>query len=92
MRQLDLPLEKQPAPDHPWQIVASDLVDFNGGQYLVVADIYLKMCFVWKMPSVGATSAAIISKMKEIFSEHGVPDVLRSDSGLHMQVLHLLSS
>ena len=33
------------------------------------------------MPSAGATSAAIISKMKEIFAEHGVPDILRSDNG-----------
>ena len=33
------------------------------------------------MPSAGATSAAIIGKMKEIFAEHGVPDILRSDNG-----------
>ena len=33
------------------------------------------------MPSAGATSAAVISKMKEIFAEHGVPDILRSDNG-----------
>ena len=61
--------------------MASDRFDFNGGQYLVKADMYSKMCFVWKMPSAGATSAAIISKMKEIFAEHGVLDILRSDNG-----------
>ena len=33
------------------------------------------------MPSGGATSAAGISKMKEIFAEHRVPDILRSDNG-----------
>ena len=33
------------------------------------------------MPSAGATSAAIISKMREIFAEHGVPDILRSNNG-----------
>ena len=32
------------------------------------------------MSSAGATSAAIVSKMKETFTEHGVPDVLRSDN------------
>ena len=57
------------------------LFDFNGGQYIVMADMYSKMCFVQKIPSAGARSAAIISKMKEIFAEHGVPDVLRSDNG-----------
>ena len=32
------------------------------------------------MPFAG-TSAAFISTMKEIFAEHGVPDILRSDNG-----------
>ena len=81
VRQCDLLLQKQPTPDHPWQIVASDLFDFDGGQYMVMADMYSEMCFVQKMPSVRATSAVIISKMKEIFAEHGVPDILRSDNG-----------
>ena len=26
--------------------------------------------------------AALVCKMKEIFAEHGVPDILRSDNGL----------
>ena len=34
-----------------------------------------------KKLSAGATSAAIICKIKEIFAKHGVPDVLRSDNG-----------
>ena len=33
------------------------------------------------MTSAGATSAAVISKMKEIFAEHGVPEILRIDNG-----------
>ena len=61
--------------------MASDLFDFDGGQYMVVVNMYSKMCFVWKMPSAGATSAVIISKMKEIFSEYGIPDILKSDNG-----------
>ena len=60
-RQCDLPLEKQPTPHCPCQIVASDLLDLDGGQFIVM---YSKMCFVWKMPSAGATSAAIISQMR----------------------------
>ena len=61
--------------------MASDPFDFKGGQYIVMADMYSKMCFVQKMPSTGATSAAIIIQMKEIFAEHGVPDMLRNDNG-----------
>ena len=33
------------------------------------------------MPSARVTSAAIFTKMKDIFAEHGVPDILRSDNG-----------
>ena len=81
MRQCDLPLEKQPTPDCLLQIVASDLSDCDGGQYIVMADVYSKVSFVQKMPSAGATPAAMISKMKEIIAEHRVPDILRSDNG-----------
>ena len=48
---------------------------------MVMADMYSKMYFVWKMPSAGATSEAIFSMMKEMFAEQGVPDILRSDNG-----------
>ena len=33
------------------------------------------------MPSSGATAAAVISKMKELFAKHGVPDILKSNNG-----------
>ena len=64
-KQCTLPPERQPTPDRPWQIVASDLLDFNGVQYMVIADMYSKMFFVRKMPSSGATATAVISKMKD---------------------------
>ena len=48
---------------------------------MVMADMYSKMFFVQQMPPSGATTAAVVSKMKEIFAKHGIPDVLRSDNG-----------
>ena len=48
---------------------------------MIVADMYSKMCFVRKMPSSEATAAAVISRMKEIFAEDGVPNILQSDNG-----------
>ena len=34
-----------------------------------------------KMPPSGVTTAAVVSKMKEIIAKHGIPDVLRSNNG-----------
>ena len=48
---------------------------------MIMADMYSMMYFVRKMPSSGATAAAVISRMKDIFTEHGVPDVLQRDNG-----------
>ena len=80
-KQCILPLERQPTPDHPWHTMASDLFDFDRVQYMVIADMYSKMCFVRKIPSSGATAPAVISKMRGLFTEHGVLDVLRSNNG-----------
>ena len=41
-KQCDTPLEKHPRPDHPWSVAASDLFDFDRGQYMVMADMYSK--------------------------------------------------
>ena len=46
VRQCDLPQEKQPTTDCPWQIMASDLFAFSGGQYMVMANMYSKISFV----------------------------------------------
>ena len=81
-KQYNTPLEKHPRPDCPWSVVASDLFDFDVGQYMIMADMYSKMFFVQKMPASGAATASVVSKMKEIFAKQGIPDVLRSDNGL----------
>ena len=59
-KQCTLPLKMQPTPDHPWQIMASDLLDIDRAQYMVIAGMYSKMFFVRKMPSSGATAAAAV--------------------------------
>ena len=86
-----LQLERQPTPDCPWQILASDLLDFDGAQYVVITDMYSKMSFVRKMPTSGATAAAVISKMKELFAEHEYLMSLEVTMDLSMQVQPLQS-
>eukprot|EP00794_Sanderia_malayensis_P013263 gene13263-14630_t len=74
------PLQQHSAPSYPRQKVASDLFDYKGSVYLLLADYYSKFPIVRKLTS--STSAAIINHLKSIFAEHGMPETLVSDNGL----------
>ena len=54
---------------------------FDGSEYLVIIDYYTKMPFVRKMPPSQCISAKTIASMKELFAEHGIPEVIRTDNG-----------
>ncbi|XP_048577115.1 uncharacterized protein K02A2.6 [Nematostella vectensis] len=80
--------QKQPIlqlepPSYPWQKVSSDLFDYKGKTYLLVADQYSKFPIFRKLGSaVGSTtSLVVINHLKSIFSEHGIPAQLLSDGG-----------
>ncbi len=75
------PLQPTPPPARPWQIVASDIFTLDGTDYLIVGDFYSKMHLVRRYPKGQTTAAKTIGFMKEIFSEHGVPELLRTDNG-----------
>ena len=66
-------------PSSPWQKLGSDLFEFEGQHYLIVADYYSKMPFIRHLNS--ESSRAVIAKMKMIFSELGVPELLFTDGG-----------
>ena len=66
-------------PSSPWQKLGSDLFEFEGQHYLIVADYYSKMPFIRHLNS--ESSRAVIAKMKTMFSEHGVPELLFTDGG-----------
>ena len=74
------PLISSPTPDYPWQVVGSDLFELNGTSYLLVVDYLSRFPEVVKLTR-NTTSSAIISLLKSIFSQHGIPEVLRSDNG-----------
>lgn len=69
-------------PAYPWQVLGTDLFQFNGGTYLIVADYYSKFPFIRKMPE-HCTSQAVITATKDILAEHGVPERIISDNGPH---------
>ena len=47
---------------------------FDGSEYLVIVDYYSKMPIVRKMPTSQCNSAKMITVLKELFAEHGIPE------------------
>ena len=60
---------------------ATDIFTLEGINHLVVGDFYLKMIFVQRIPPDQSNANKLVSLLKEMFSEHGIPEVLCSDNG-----------
>ena len=70
-----------PTPLHPWQMCATDIFTLEGIDHLVVGDFYSKMILVWCLPPSQSNTNKVVLLQKEMFSEHGIPEVLCSDNG-----------
>lgn len=64
----------------PWYKVGSDIFEFKKRQYLLVVDYFSKFIEV-ELLSNGYSSSQVITRLKSIFSRHGIPHVLVSDNG-----------
>ena len=73
------PLKPTPLPDRPWQRVDTDLFSLKSGQYVTVVDYY--SCYPEIAHVKNTDSAAVIDKLKSVFTRHGVPEVLILDNG-----------
>ena len=60
---------------------ATDIFMLEGVDHLVVGDFYSKMIFVQCLPPGQSNANKVISLLKEMFSEDGIPKVLCSDNG-----------
>ena len=74
-------LQATPAPECPWQLLSADYFHFDGSEYLVVTDYYSKMPIIRRMPASQCHACKTISVLKDLFAEHGIQEVLCSDSG-----------
>ena len=75
------PLTPTPTPSCPWQMCATDIFMLEGIDHLVVGNFYSRMIFVRCLPPGQSNTNKVISLLKEMFSEHGIPEVLHSDNG-----------
>ena len=60
---------------------ATDIFMLEGVDHLVVGDFYSKMIFVQCLSPGQSNANKVTSLLKEMFSEHGIPEVLLSDNG-----------
>ena len=72
-------------PPRPWHTIGTDLFYLDEDEYLLIADYYTKYPFVRKIPKGQSTSKCVVDITKQIFSEHGIPQIVRSDNGPHFQ-------
>ena len=81
------PLITTPLPDHPWQIVATDLLELKGVDYLIVIDYFSRYVEVAAMQKT-TKSSEVVRALKLIFARHGIPEQVQSDNvRVHMNVV-----
>ena len=74
-------LTPMPTPSHPWQMCTMDIFTLEGIDHLICGDFYSKMILIRCLPSGQSNTVKVVSLLKEMFSEHGIPKVLCSDNG-----------
>ena len=73
------PLKPHIVPDRPWQMVGTDMFEFESRTYLATVDYYSGF---FELDYLSSTkSASVITKLKSQFARHGIPDKLISDNG-----------
>tara|TARA_B110000881_G_scaffold207396_1_gene211562 strand:- start:705 stop:4865 length:4161 start_codon:yes stop_codon:yes gene_type:complete len=73
------PLMPSSLPDRPWQRIGSDLFHFQGQTHLIVVDYYSRWLEIKKLKD--ETSESVIIALKELFAQHGIPELVISDNG-----------
>lgn len=78
-RNIREPMFKKNIPEYPFQIVSSDIFQFKGHDFLLIADKYSGFFDFKQLKST--TANEIIKQFKKWFSIHGIPEILESDNG-----------
>lgn len=65
----------------PWQKVASDVIAFEGKDFLIMVDYYSRNFELDFLPDT--RSSTIITKLKAHFSRNGIPSVFHSDNAMY---------
>ena len=72
-------LRPTPTPELPWNVVGTDIFDWQGKHYLCTVDYFSKYIEVDQLRDL--SSATTVETLKTQICRHGIPEVLRSDNG-----------
>ena len=74
------PLAMSPLPKAPWSEVSMDFAELPNSEYLlIITDDYSRYPVVETVKSTSANT--VIPKVDKVFSEFGIPDVVKTDNG-----------
>ena len=73
------PMIPYPVPSRPWQVIGTDLFEFQGRNYFVTTDYYSNFFEVDRL--YNTTSKEVICRLKAHLARHGIPDRMVSDNG-----------
>ena len=62
-------LQPTPAPEYPWQLLATDYFHLDVSEYLVVMDYYSKIPIISRIPASQCNASKAISVLKELEQE-----------------------
>ena len=77
--QREEPMMSYPIPDHPYQIVSSDVMEYEGQHYIVAVDHYSDYIEVQHIKDL--TTKTTVKFFQNIFATHGIPLLLITDCG-----------
>ena len=66
-------------PERPFQKVSCDLFEFKTQHHLVLFDLYSRFIEIAHLRQ--QTSETVINSLKNIFSRHGIPELIITDNG-----------
>ena len=73
------PMRASILPERPWLQVGADIFELDNFMYLVVVDYFSRWLEVKFFKDL--CSNTTVSSLKELFSIHGIPEILRTDGG-----------
>ena len=65
------PMVQGQIPEGPWDMVATDLFQWDGADHLLIVDYYSRFIEFCTLPNT--SSSMVIIHTKSIFARHGIP-------------------